>query len=442
MSSAGAKAFAVVGGGLGGSLVAILLARAGYIVDVYERRPDPAGGHMDSGRSINLAISARGIAALRTVGLDRAVLSKAVPMSGRMIHALDGTLTFQPYGVRPDQAINSISRAGLNMTLLEAARAEPNVRIHFEHKCVGVDLDKGQAHFACRDAVHPVISPPGVVIGADGAFSAVRSAMQRLDRFDYSQSWLEHGYKELCIPPNADGSHRMAVNALHIWPRKSFMMIALPNIDGSFTCTLFWAHEGENSAASVRTDDDVRRFFERHFPDVVPLMPTLLEDFRRNPNPSLVTIRCGPWFYRDKVVLLGDAAHAVVPFYGQGANCALEDGPVLVDCVRRNPERLADAFAEYTDLRKPHADALADLALENFIEMRDKTGSKVFLLKKKGEKLLHRLLGDLYLPLYSMVSFSTIPYADAVHRAKRQNAVLAWVAAALLVVLCAACLAN
>lgn len=413
--------FTIVGAGLGGALMAIYLGREGYPVDVFERRPDPQSGRIDAGRSINLAISVRGIEALRGVGLAEDILRRAVPMRGRMIHPVDGGLTFQPYGVRADQAINSISRAALNVTLIEAARALPNVRLHFEHKCTGVSVETGQAQFLNTQTQQHVESRPGVVVGADGAFSTVRAALQRLDRFDFSQSYLAHGYKELCIPPNPDGSHRIEANVLHIWPRKSFMMIALPNMEGSFTCTLFWAHEGANSAAEVRTDEDVRRFFERTFPDAVPLMPTLLEDFRRNPNPSLVTVRCAPWHHRDKVVLLGDAAHAVVPFYGQGANCAFEDCPVLLDCIRRHAPDIEAAFHEYTVRRKRNADALANLAIGNFLEMRDKTGSRMFRLKKRGEKALHKLLGSAYLPLYSMVSFSTIPYADAVDRARTQN---------------------
>lgn len=428
-------AFTIVGGGLGGALMAITLGRDGYDVDLYERRGDPRSGKVDAGRSINLAISVRGIEALRGVGLAEEVLRHAVPMRGRMIHGVSGDVVYQPYGVHPDQVINSVSRKDLNVTLIEAARAMPNVRVHFDHKCVGVALETGRARFQRGTDGESVETAPGVVIGADGAFSVVRAAMQRLDRFDYSQSYLAHGYKELSIPPGADGRHRIERNALHIWPRKSFMMIALPNIDGSFTCTLFWAYEGENSAAAVRTDDEVRRFFDRVFPDAVPHMPTLIEDFRNNPNPSLVTIRCHPWHYRDKVVLLGDAAHAVVPFYGQGANCAFEDCPALRDCLRGSPTDLEVAFTEYERRRKRNSDALADLAIGNFLEMRDKTGSRVFLMKKKGEKLLHRLLGDAYLPLYSMVSFSTIAYADAVERARRQNRRLGAAAVAAVVLL-------
>jgi kynurenine 3-monooxygenase len=263
------------------------------------------------------------------------------------------------------------------------------------------------------------------VIGVDGAFSAVRQSMQlRLDRFKYDESYLPHGYKELTIPPGPDGSWQMEKNALHIWPRKSFMMIALPNPDGSFTCTLFWEFEGSRSFATIKTDDDVRRFFDEEFPDAVPLMPKLLEEFRSNPTGSLVTIRCAPWYYRDKVALVGDAAHAVVPFYGQGMNAAFEDCVVLDECLAQFPQDRQRAFAEYFERRKENADALADLAVENFIEMRDKTASKAFRAKKKLDHFLEALLPGIYLPLYTMVTFTRIPYAEAARRARLQDRIV------------------
>jgi kynurenine 3-monooxygenase len=244
-----------------------------------------------------------------------------------------------------------------------------------------------------------------------------------IDKFQYDESYLAHGYKELTIPPTPDGSWQMEKNALHIWPRKSFMMIALPNPDGSFTCTLFWEFEGPHSFATVTTDDDVRQFFEEQFPDAVPLMPSLLDDFRDNPTGSLVTIRCAPWFYRDKVCLVGDAAHAVVPFYGQGMNAAFEDCVVLDECLGEFPNR-ERAFAEYFRRRKENADALADLAIENFIEMRDKTASKIFRAKKKLDHALEAVLPGMYLPLYTMVTFTRMPYAKAAKRAQIQDSLV------------------
>jgi kynurenine 3-monooxygenase len=270
-----------------------------------------------------------------------------------------------------------------------------------------------------------LIAGGDAVIGVDGAFSAVRASMQQnIDIFQHDESYLAHGYKELTIPPGPDDSWQMEKNALHIWPRKSFMMIALPNPDGSFTCTLFWEFEGPRSFATTKTEDDVQRFFDEEFPDAVPLMPTLLEDFKNNPTGSLVTIRCAPWYYRDRVCLLGDAAHAVVPFYGQGMNAAFEDCVVLDECLEEFSNNRERAFAEYFSRRKENADALADLAIGNFIEMRDKTASRVFRAKKKLDHFLEAALPGMYLPLYTMVTFTRVPYAQAARRARLQDRIL------------------
>ena len=271
------------------------------------------------------------------------------------------------------------------------------------------------------------------VIGVDGAFSAVRQSMQRqMADFQYDESYLAHGYKELTIPPASDGGWRMEKNALHIWPRKSFMMIALPNPDGSFTCTLFWEFKGLRSFETMKSDEEIRGFFAEEFPDAVPLMPTLLEDFRQNPTGSLVTVRCAPWFYQDKVALVGDAAHAVVPFYGQGMNAAFEDCVVLDECLAASPQDRKRAFADYFERRKVNADALADLAVENFVEMRDKTASKSFRAKKKVDHWLEAALPGIYLPLYTMVTFTRMPYARAANRARLQDALVYGTAGILL----------
>ena len=412
--------FTVLGAGLGGALMAVYLGRAGYEVEVYERRPDARAGKADRGRSINLAISTRGIHALRKVGLAEKVLEMAVPMRGRMIHAPDGHLGFQPYSPDGEQAINSVSRQGLNNLLLDAAEALPNVRLHFEWRCTGVDIETGVAKVEDSASGAERTTPRGVLVGADGAFSAVRREMQRLDRFDYSQTFESHGYKELTMPAAAGGRHALPANALHIWPRGGYMLIALPNAEGSFTCTLFWPLEGPSSFASVKTGDDVRRFFETSFPDALPLLPDLAADWLANPIGSLVTVRCRPWRHRDRVVLLGDACHAVVPFYGQGANAAFEDCVVLDQCIRQHGTDLGRAFEEYEGLRKENVDALADLALANFVEMRDKVASTRFHLVKRLEHSLHRAFPARFVPLYSMVTFSLTPYAEAVRRAERQ----------------------
>jgi kynurenine 3-monooxygenase len=417
--------FTLIGSGLAGGLLAAYLGRRGYDVDLYERRADPREGNIVGGRSINLALSTRGIHALEQLGIADEVLQHAIPMRGRMIHDKSGNLHFAPYDVDPNKHINSIGRAALNTTVIEAAQRYPNVRVHFNHRCTDVDLDEATAHLLDTETNTTSAVRTDAVIGVDGAFSTVRQSMQKkLEKFEYDESYLPHGYKELTIPPGPDGLWQMEREALHIWPRKSFMMIALPNPDGSFTCTLFWEFEGPRSFKSTKADDDVRRFFEEEFPDAMPLMPKLLEEFRSNPTGSLVTIRCAPWFYKDKITLVGDAAHAVVPFYGQGMNAAFEDCVVVDECLAEFPQDRQRAFAEYFARRKENADALADLAIGNFIEMRDKTASRTFRAKKKLDHLLEAALPGIYLPLYTMVTFTRIPYAKAAHRACLQDRIV------------------
>jgi kynurenine 3-monooxygenase len=427
--------FVLIGSGLAGGLLAAYLGRRGYEVDLYERRADPREGNIVGGRSINLAASTRGIHALEQLGIADEVLRHAIPMRGRMIHDRSGDLHFAPYDVDPKKCINSIGRAALNTTVIEAAQRYPSVRVHFNYRCTDVDLTEAVCHLetssveaavSAANAQPQIIKARGdAVIGVDGAFSAVRQSMEKkLKKFEYDESYLAHGYKELTIPPGPDGSWQMEKNALHIWPRKSFMMIALPNPDGSFTCTLFWEFEGPRSFATTKTDDQVSDFFREEFPDAVPLMPTLLEDFKNNPTGSLVTIRCAPWYHRDKVCLIGDAAHAVVPFYGQGMNAAFEDCVVLDKCLEKFPSEREHAFAEYFVRRKENADALADLAIGNFIEMRDKTASKTFRAKKKLDHVLEAALPGVYLPLYTMVTFTRIPYAKAARRARVQDGIV------------------
>src|SRR5438552_49293 len=428
--------FVLIGSGLAGGLLAAYLGRRGYEVDLYERRADPREGNMVGGRSINLALSTRGIDALEQIGIADEVLEHAIPMRGRMIHpaAAGSAPIFVPYDVDPNKHINSIGRAALNTIVIEAAQRYPNVHVKFNHKCTDVDLDSATAHLVDSSVVAGV-SPASqnkiiharadAIIGVDGAFSAVRQSMQlKIGNFEYDESYLAHGYKELTIPPGPNGGWRMEKEALHIWPRKSFMMIALPNPDGSFSWTLFWEFEGPRSFATTKTDDDVRRFFEEEFPDAVPLMPNLLDDFRNNPTGSLVTIRCAPWFYKDGVALVGDAAHAVVPFYGQGMNAEFEDCVVLDECLEKFPHDRHGAFAEYFERRKVNADALADLALENFIKMRDKTASRAFRAKKKLDHFLEAALPGIYLPLYTMVTFTRTPYAEAARRARLQDRII------------------
>ncbi len=423
--------FVVVGAGLAGSLMACYLGRAGHRVRVLDKRPDPRADGFVGGRSINLALSTRGIAALREVGVADQVLADAMPMRGRLMHGANGELSFQRYGTEPDQVINSISREGLNIRLLENAASYPGTELSFGIRCTDVELDAPSVSVEHADG-HSEVIDGDAVIGADGAFSAVRARMQRRDRFDYSQDFLTHGYKELTIPPAADGGFRLESDVLHIWPRGGFMMIALPNANASFTCTLFWPFEGENSFEAVRTKPEIESFFRRQFPDAVPHMPSLVEDYLTNPTSSLVTVRCAPWNVKGRVVLIGDAAHAVVPFYGQGMNASFEDCEILDRIMQRHHGDLETAFEDFAASRKPDTDALADLAITNFVEMRDRVASPAFLLRKALGRAVHRLFPRWFVPIYSMVTFSTIPYAQAVERERRQNRGVAMLAVAMV----------
>lgn len=409
----------VVGAGLVGSLWAVFLARRGYQVEVYERRPDMRAAGYSGGRSINLAMSERGWKAVEQAGIREKVEKVAIPMPGRMMHSVTGDMTFQPYG-KEGQAIYSVSRGGLNLELLNIAASFPNVQFFFDRRCVEVDLDNPFITFEDlkTNKLETVEAP--LIFAADGAFSAVRYAIQRTDRFNYNQFYLEHGYKELTIPPLADGGHRLEKNALHIWPRGNFMLIALPNADGSFTCTLFLPFEGEKSFEKIKTDGDVLAFFNKYFPDAVPLMPTLVQDFWQNPTSSLVTVKCAPWQWQNRILLIGDAAHAIVPFYGQGMNAGFEDCTILAamhDELDGDWQRIIPRFAQQ---RKADGDAIAELAQRNFIEMRDLVADPKFLLRKKIAAHLHERHPD-FLPVYSMVTFSNTPYHIALREDDAQN---------------------
>lgn len=394
--------FTIVGAGLAGALLACFLGKAGQRVDLYEKRSDPRGHGQAGGKSINLAISVRGIHALRENGLAEDILQQAIPMRGRMIHSPAGQLSFQPYGKDDSESIHSVSRASLNIAMLNAAARYAAVRLFFGRKCTGMNLHTGAVELADEETQDVTCIPSKTVIGADGAFSAIRAQMQKQERFNYRQDYLNYGYKELSMPPGADGGFLLEKHALHIWPRHNYMMIALPNLEGSFTCTLFLPYEGHPSFAALATETDVLKFFQAQFPDALPLLPSLVPDFLKNPTGPLVTIRCSPWYVRDRVVLIGDASHAVVPFLGQGMNAAFEDCVVLNQCLAQHGPDRESAFRTFEQLRKEHADTLADLCIDNFIEMRDRVSSRVFRFKKKMAGWLHKLLPRWYLPLYTL----------------------------------------
>jgi kynurenine 3-monooxygenase len=416
------KKATVVGAGLVGSLWTALLAKRGYRVDVYERRTDSRKAGYAGGRSINLALSNRGWKALERAGLAEAIAREAIPMSHRVMHAVDGTLVRQPYG-KDGQAIYSVSRGGLNEQLMTLAEQSGNVHLHFDRKCVDVDLKTGAAAFESGDGSVELVEP-GLLFATDGAYSAIRSAMIKTDRYQYQQQYIDHGYKELHIPAGPNGSYQMEKNALHIWPRGGYMLIALPNPDGSFTLTLFFAWEGPESFASLPTTDDAEAFFARIFPDALSLMPDFRAQWDTNPASSLVIMRCDPWQFNGTVALIGDAAHAIVPFYGQGMNAGFEDCTVLDDLLDAHGENWANVLPQYSRKQKPNGDAIAELALLNFIEMRDLVGQPEFLLQKKIEAWFSNKHPDRWTPLYTQVTFSHTPYSEALANGRRQEAIM------------------
>lgn len=413
----------ILGAGLVGSLLSIYLAKRGYNVTIYERRPDMRKTEISAGRSINLALSDRGWKGLQGVGIDKAVRKIAIPMHGRMIHGIDKSLTFQPYAEK-GQSIYAASRGVLNAEMMTMAEAH-GVTILFNEKCIAVDLKNKSAWFENQEDNSSFSVETDLIFGADGAFSVARLHMQlNSDRFEYSQNYLDHGYKELLIPAGHNNSFLLEKNALHIWPRGGYMLIALPNLDGSFTCTLFFPFKGKDSFDTIRDKKSCLNFFNRVFPDVVPLMPGLLDDFFGNPTSSLVTIKCFPWTLEDKACLIGDAAHALVPFYGQGMNCGFEDCSELNSLMKKHNDNWKKILPEFERSRKPNADAIAELAVMNFFEMRDKVGHPEFLLRKKIEALIHKKHPKKWLPLYSQVTFSNIPYAEAMKSGLQQEAIM------------------
>lgn len=447
---------AVAGAGLTGCLLAIRLAERGHDVHLYDRRPDLRVADVDAGRSINLALSTRGIDALSRVArpgggtLADTVLERAIVMPGRIIHATGRTDTvFQPYGTQADHVLHSVERDALNVALLDAVDATAGVTTHFSHRVRDVGVSRPVITVESDGEIRT--EPADVVFGADGAYSAIRGRLQRTGRIDFSQTFLPHGYKELTIPAGPDGTHALDPHGLHIWPRGGHMMIALPNHDGSFTATLFWPfdHDGDTAPggasfaaldrAAAEGDDTVLALLGAHYPDVVPLMPDIAHEARTNPASSLVTITCGPWHHEGRLLVIGDAAHAVVPFYGQGANAGLEDVTVLMEAYDRHGDDAHHAaFTHLSTSRKADTDALARLAVEHYDEMRDSVASRWFRATAALGRLLARIAPGRFVPLYTMVSFTRTPYAEAVRRAAHQDTILHRVAVALVAVALAA----
>ena len=413
----------VVGSGLTGPLLAISLVERGFRVDLYERRPDMRRVPISAGRSINLALSTRGIHALREAGVFEQIQKIVIPMRGRMMHAVTGELTFMRYGKDETEVINAVSRAELNIALMNAAEAH-GVPIHFNQRCTGFDLHGGAVHLRNEQTGAEQTIAADVVVAADGAGSAVRGEMLRLPRFNFSQQYLDYGYKELTIPAGTDGEHVFETHALHIWPRGTFMLIALPNIDGTFGCILFLPFEGEISFAALDSEAKLRAFFEAQFPDALALMPNLGETFFANPTGAMVTIKCSPWHVDGNALLLGDAAHAIVPFFGQGMNCAFEDCTYFLELLDQFGADWPRLFSAFERLRKADTDAIADLAIENFGEMRDRVADPRFLFRKKVELELEKRYPGTFVPKYAMVTFHRTPYSVAAARGAIQDRML------------------
>lgn len=414
----------IIGAGLVGSLWAVYLSKAGYKVTIYERRPDIRKADISAGKSINLALSNRGWKALDAVNVGDEIREMAIPMYGRIMHDLDGNLTQQPYG-KEGQAIYSVSRGGVNAKMMDIAEAQGNAKIYYNYECVDGDLVDGSVYLLNHETGEEIVDRADVVFAADGAFSALRyKAFQKLNRFNFSQNYIADGYREILLPANEDGSYRMDKNALHIWPRGRFMLIALANEDGSFTCTLFMPHSGEDgSFDKLKNKEQVDDFFKKTFPDFYAMMPTIADAWEDHPLSSLAIMRSYPW-HHGKCALIGDAAHATVPFYGQGMNGGFEDCTVLWNLMQKHNEDWPAIFEEYSITRKPDGDALQDLSLHNYHVMRDYVADPKFLLQKKIEARFSKLYPDKWLPLYSQVTFSDIRYSEALKNGQRQDAIM------------------
>ena len=430
--SEGPGKVAVVGAGMSGCLAAVFLARRGYEVEVYESRGDIRHGFVGPSRSLNMTLSLRGLAVLAAADSLDWVMPLTVPVRGRMVHGEDGRVRFHPYGDRPEQVLHAIVRNDLNAALMNRAESFPGVEIHFRQSFLRLDKESGTVVFRDLDTQRSHTVEADFVVGADGSFSAVRRALQRGERADYQQKFLAWDYKELHIPPGPNG-YRVEPHALHVWPRGGCMLMALPNPDGSFNCICTMPAEGDPGFSSLRTEEQVRAFFQTKFPDAAAEMPTLTRDFMRNPTSAFLSVATSPWHYKGRVVLVGDACHTVVPFYGQGMIAGFEDCAALDACLARFGADTASAFGEYERLRKRNADALAALSIHNFVELRDRVRDVRVIARKQLEAVLGRVLRRAWAPIYTLIAHSTVPYADALERYRRQRRVARWLGFELVV---------
>ena len=427
-SSKSQRKVVIIGAGASGPVMAIFLARRGYDVEIYECRPDLRLQGAAAGKSVNITLAKRGLLVLDEIGLPKEELMRhSVPLKGRMVHAGNGRLSFQAYGETDDEVIHSVLRNDINILLLNLLEAtQPGVKLFFRHRCVGLDRNSGTVTIRNEETGEEMRIQPDAVIGADGTFSTVRQQMQKGLRANYSQSFLSAGYRELRVPARADGEYKMNPNGLHVWPRGDGLLLAIPNPDGSFTCTCILPFERERSFATLQTPESVMEFFQTNFTDIVPLIPHLAEEFMKVQTAGFITTSTSMWHYEDKVVLLGDAVHTVTPFYGQGMNAAFEDCSVLNECIGKYEDDWKTAFAEFQRLRKRHTDALGELSVTNYYELCDKVKMPRVALRKKIDFGLHKLFPKRWVPLYTMISHSTMPYADAIERARKQERILTY----------------
>ena len=410
----------MIGAGLAGPLLATYLAKRGYYVEIFERRPDMRKESISAGRSINLALSIRGNHALKEVGLYDKIKSNTIPMKGRMIHDLNGGIHLQPYGQKENEVIFSVSRAHLNMELMTLAEETGNVTIRFNHQLLSADLEQNKLLFQLSDSLEKIEWSFNRVIGCDGSASILRKSIVEKADIQYVKKPLGHGYKELTIPPMKSGKFQIEPNALHIWPRGNHMLIALPNNDYSFTCTLFFPMIGKTSFETVKTEKDIFDLFQSQFPDAIKLIPNLVEDFQKNPTGDLASVYCKPWHLGDKALLIGDAAHAVAPFFGQGMNASFQDCSTLAKLMDQNENDWNTIFNAFSSTQVENGHAIADMALENYLEMRDHVNDPEYKKRRNMELKLERMFPGQFIPRYSMVSFHQIPYAEVYQRGGKQ----------------------